>query len=339
LIERRCGALGLVVGSLTGRLMFALLQRMGWVARASVLATFALVLPVVSAPDAQAALNPAGPDGTPFRCCFRYEVEEYGSFGLSFGANAPANEGTWGGEWDWTTIGIYTLLEDGHGRGELYSLAADEKDGMEEVDDVKDLVYDETTNSYVWVADNTNNSRGKNCERSIRQHGYHSVGALGGANIFTFGPLKDVGPDSPQGEFGCSPGGEPTPGSAGNGIPTQFKPFYGDPFGNVAIPHPAYASFASGDAIHVLTCTFSGFGSYNSPADIATGKAAKAMAIHVQFFPESKLGRAEKALKSDSQSGFHFGDVGTSLEFDFGAVEAPSTPFKNPPKNGCRKGD
>jgi len=297
----------------------------------------AIVVAGVSASSASATLNPAGPDGSPYRCCFRFKVEEVGSFGLSFNANAETNQGTWAGEWKWTTIGIYTFLEDSHRRGELYTLAADERDAADEVDKVKDLVYDPSTESRVFVPDNTNHTFG-NCERTISLR-FHKPGALGGSNIFTFGPIKDVGSDSPQDEggFGCEPYG-PTPGSAGNGIPPQFKPFYGDPFGNTEIPHPAYASFSSGDAIHKLTCKFAAFGTY--PPGIATGKAAKELKINVQFFPKSELGRYEKALRSANPPGFHFGSDELPLHsFVADVGDEPGTPFQNPPKSGCHKGD
>lgn len=295
-----------------------------------------ILIALASAAPARASLNPAGPGNARFRCCFRYEVQEIGSFGLSFNAGSPVQQGTWSGAWDWTTLGIYTFLEGPHQKGELYTLAAVERDSLAEADVVKDLVWNEGTNSYVWVPDNTNHTYG-DCERKVELP-YQRPGVLGGANIFTFGAIKAVGPDRPQGSFGCDPYGV-TPGSAGSGVPAAFKPFYGDPFGNTEVPHPAYASFASGEAVHTLTCSFSGFGPY-MPANIATGKAAKQMIIDVQYFPQRELARYAAALKSPSPSGFHFASDETVLPYfisDTGSY--PEKPFEPAPKNGCHKGN
>jgi len=304
------------------------------------LVVFAIMLAASSSP-ARAALNPAaGPDDLPFRCCFRFNVTEVGSAGVSFEAGSPVQRGTFGGEWDWETVGIYSFLEDPHRRGELWTLAADERDSMNEVNAVDDLVYSDE--SYVWVPDNTNNTYG-NCEYPVNKP-YHRMGGSGtgvaSSNIFTFGPIYEVGPDEPSGfhgvDFGCDVGNLP----ALSALP-QFKQL-GGVFSATAIPHPAYSSFASGDAIHTVTCNFSAFASGEPPGP-HTDKADKSMTINIQYFPESKLGRAEKTLKAastvDTPPGFAFGSEGAPVAFRFSATANPSTPqFESPQKNGCHNG-
>jgi len=84
-----------------------------------------------------------------------------------------------------------------------------------------------------------------------------------------------------------------------------------------------------------VTCRVFAFGPDPTHVYVAEEKGARIAQVIVRFFPESQLGRYAKALETNL-SGFPSGDP--NFEVVGPAAEDPTTPFNNPPKNGCHKG-
>jgi len=297
-------------------------------ASAAALLVLVTVLALASASPARAV---------PVRCCFLYEVEVNGGLSFEYGNGANAHyHGDWSGQWGWDEKGIFKFAEISPSRNEglLSALGANEREFISEDDQVKQSEYQDTTMPFGTIYVPNNTFQGPACEHN-RTVPYHSVFTRADSydplSLFTgaAGAHDAIGPVDTAGAFGCGI----YAGDIGN-LPTAF---HHDPWGSYGIPAPAYASFSSGEATHSLVCNASGFGMLHSTySETAQYKASRTASIDIQFFPPSELRHYEKSLKTaygSEQVGFHVGP-----NFSSEAITEVTSPFRNPPKSGCRAG-
>jgi hypothetical protein len=303
-----------------------------------------------SASPARAGPDPAGRGYVgAYRCCFRYEVYVSGGLSVDF-SNPPVTDtsyeglwtGQWFGFWDWDQVGISTFQEYSARGGQLVPLAAQESEVIAEDDSVKDREANPPVAGVPGITYSTNvpdktgqSGGGRNCE-THRTRDNHSVVRYAQEFPTTAhgGPI-DLVPGGPVGAFACAGPSDtiPNPGPLSEDA---------NPGGaNYTIPGPAFASFASGDATHTVTCTVTQF--KTTPAEVDspawTFKGSRTAEVSIQYFPKRELGREEKDLKTNPDSRmFQVVDIIPTLDLDEQGSIDPTTPFKNPPKNGCRKG-
>jgi len=198
-------------------------------------------------------------------------------------------------------------------------------------------VYQESTNSEVYVPDKTNNAYSKNCETDI-DHTYHPVRRLAALTLLTAGPAtNEVDAAATLPSFDCSPFSD-SESFQGATTPPQFLPFEGDPYAVRTIPYVPYARFASGRATYTLSCAVFYAGPSPASPEVVQDKAARTLAIHVRFFPESELGSYEIKVKHGDETLLGVGGETPGEGLVYNAAENPTTPFHEPPKNGCREG-